>query len=331
MPSTDDVPFSDHVRIIPLPNFNLSPLRFLEIARLARQVFEESDFVFVWGVWGPLEGLLLRWLRPTRTPCAIKTVGMLQDYIMSRNRGRKFVARRLYLDANLRRARTILVDSEPEKARVRSLGFTTPITLCRNGVEVPESLGAPRSRTILYLGRIVPKKGLDLLLEAMPGLLRTQPDVKLVVAGEFDDGEYESLIHAKIREYDLAQAVLFAGQVSGLKKLQLLQQAGCFALPSHSEGFSNAVLEALAAGTPVFITPGCNFPEVETDALGRILPRDPVAWSASLGDFFSPAACGIKSAEEIRAYVRQNFNWEQSARVLLELARSPAKPTATVP
>lgn len=322
--SGDNVATAPGVQAVWLARPVAGAANLLANARILRATLRGSDFVFVWGVWGALEGALFRFLRARRCRYAVKTLGMLEAYIMSRNRGRKRLARALYVGPNLSQASAILVDSLPERARVQELGFTNRIEICRNGVAIPPDLGLPRlAGSFVYLGRITPKKGLDFFLPVLARLRPRHPRLKLVVAGPFDAPDYERAIRSQVDGLGLADAVSFVGQVDGAEKDRLLQQSVGFILPSHSEGFSNAVLEALAAGTPVFITPGCNFPEVDADRLGYVIPREPEAWEAALAEFLATDPRHLREAARIRAHMAEQFNWDATARKLLALAGEP--------
>ena len=118
-------------------------------------------------------------------------------------------------------------------------------------------------RVVLYLSRISPEKGLDELIPAWSAVIKkpSYSDALLVIAGP-DDRGYRSKIEDMVLRAGLEAHVLLTGMVNGRNKFALISRADLFTLPSYSEGFSNALLENLAAGKPALITPGCNFPEV---------------------------------------------------------------------
>jgi glycosyltransferase involved in cell wall biosynthesis len=124
----------------------------------------------------------------------------------------------------------------------------------------------------LFLSRIHPKKGLDRLIPAWKKLTAKNPDLRFVIAGT-GDAEYMAVIKAIIGQHQLEQAVLCIGHLGGSEKWEALVDADVFVLPSHQEGFSMAITESLAAGTPVVITRECNFNEVEQHRCGIIIPN----------------------------------------------------------
>jgi glycosyltransferase involved in cell wall biosynthesis len=259
-----------------------------------------ADCAFVSGVWGPLEGLVLRFAEWGDTPVHIRTCGMLEDYILRRNAWKKWLARRVFTDANLNKAASLIVNTKIEGDHVGKLGFRAPVDLIPNGVRIPgddrwmsreaaiEALQItlqPEDRVILYLSRIHPKKGLHVLLEALPPLFAGNRKWQLVVAGEMFDGEgYRAKIARLTNQSGFAYKVHFLGEVAGRTKDACMSLGDIFVLPSESEGFSNAVLEAMAWGLPVVITEGCNFPEVAAGNAGWVVEQTRQGVQAALSE-----------------------------------------------
>jgi glycosyltransferase involved in cell wall biosynthesis len=136
---------------------------------------------------------------------------------------------------------------------------------------------------VLFLGWADRPKGLFELLEAVRGLASDPalPEVRLTVAGAGAD-----LDHARAfaEREGIAGRVRFAGWVDGAERLALLERADVFALPSYAEGLPNAMVEAMAAGLPVVVTPVGSIPDVVEDGAQGLLvpPRDPAALEAAL-------------------------------------------------
>jgi glycosyltransferase involved in cell wall biosynthesis len=129
---------------------------------------------------------------------------------------------------------------------------------------------APRPLA-LFLSRLHPKKGLDRLLPAWKALADRMPEARLLIAGTGEPGYVESL-KKLAADSGLAEKVVFLGQLVGRQKWEALVDANVFVLPSHQEGFSMAITEALAAGCPPVVTEECNFDELaEEKACGVII------------------------------------------------------------
>lgn len=246
----------------------------------------EVDVIVVSGIWGPVDGLALRIARMQDTPVYIRICGMLEDYILRRNAWKKQLARTLYVNANLHRATGLLVNTKIEGQHVKALGYKTDVKVIPNGVVPPApdenltranalelmKLDVPDStKVLLYLSRIHPKKGLHVFIPAFADFLKDHPDWILVVAGDYFSEDYKKQIETLISECRLQDKIVFTGEIAGSQKQAAFSLADAFVLPSESEGFSNAVVEALSWSLPVLITKGCNFPEVEEAGAGKVV------------------------------------------------------------
>ena len=116
---------------------------------------------------------------------------------------------------------------------------------------------------MLYLGRLWWQKGLDIISDAWAAA-RSDEDWMLVLAGP-DYRAYEQTLRARVERLGLKSSVLITGAIDSTLKGSLLSASECFILPSHSEGFSMSLLEAMAAGLPSIYTTNCNFPELASN------------------------------------------------------------------
>lgn len=148
-----------------------------------------------------------------------------------------------------------------EYQEIRSYGFRQPIAIIPNGIDIPDiSLSLTRKKkTILFLGRIHPKKGIDILLNAWKKVQSIFPEWNVVIAGSDLDilGRGGYLEEIKNFSTDLGcERVNFIGPVYGKEKIDLYSSSSLFILPTHSENFGMTVAEALAVGTPAIVSHG---------------------------------------------------------------------------
>ena len=124
---------------------------------------------------------------------------------------------------------------------------------------------------ILFLGRLHPIKGVDLLIRAFETVSKEIDNCMLVIAGP-DDG---SLSESKklTKKFNFCKRVLFTGSNIWSRKLSADVDADVYVLPSLYESFSNTVLEAWARGTPVIVTESCAISTAVRDA-GIVVKRD---------------------------------------------------------
>lgn len=237
--------------------------------------------------------------------------------------------KRLYLAAIerpiLRSATTLIALTEAEVASYRALGSATTCQVVPNGIDVHSYRCTPRPETaarwrlppdalvVLFLGRLHPFKGADLLIEAFLKIAERIDRAILVMAGP-DDGRCEHRYREAIQAAGLGDRVRFPGMVLGEDKLDLLARADMFCLPSYGEGFSMAVLEALASGTAVVLSPECYFPEAETAGAARVVPLQVDALAAALADLLSRPEQRHALRQAGLNLVRESYSWEHVAR-----------------
>jgi len=182
---------------------------------------------------------------------------------------------------------------------------------------------APDAPLIVYVGRLLPAKGLHELLAAMPAVRRAVPGATVVIAGE---GPME----AELSQYSPAEAgagrptsaggdgVLFLGLLDHAATLSLVAQADVFCLPSYSEGFSTVVLEAAALGTFVVTTPVGGSADLLADGGSGILLDDhePNTIAAGLIAALSDPSERRVAARRAQERVETHFTWDNTAQAL---------------
>jgi glycosyltransferase involved in cell wall biosynthesis len=171
---------------------------------------------------------------------------------------RKRVAWHLGQRTNLDRAAALHATAELELKNFRALGLRTPVAIIPNGVDVLEPShreGPPmRERVLLFLARIHPKKGLDVLLRAWQRVQGTYPDWSLKVVGYARDPvDYMDRMKDLARTLGL-ERVDFVGKVSEEDKLLWFRSSALYVLPTRGDNWANTISQALAAGTPVITT-----------------------------------------------------------------------------
>jgi len=172
---------------------------------------------------------------------------------------------------------------------------------------------------LLFLARIHPKKGLPHLLDAWASVSRegrvAREDWLLVIAGP-DQLGHAAEVRARAHALGLDKSVLFTGPLEGRAKWSALAAAEGFILPSFSEGFSAAVLEAMAFRVPVLVTRPCNF---DAAAIGAGLVCGPNAASVAqqLRQFFEmPEPARRELGERGRVEIERTYNWTAIGRQL---------------
>jgi glycosyltransferase involved in cell wall biosynthesis len=176
----------------------------------------------------------------------------------------------------------------------------------------------------MFLGRITFKKGIDLLIRAFSEISIAQPEALLAIVGPDDEG-LRTRLERLVRELGLSRRVVFCGMVTGREHLAALAAADVWVLPSHTENFGVAVLEALAASRAVVVSPAVNLaPAIEGAAAGIIVPTDPPALARAVIDLLDAPEQRAWLGERARSFARR-FDWHVIAPELADAYRSISK------
>ncbi len=244
----------------------------------------------VHGLWMYVSLAARRWASAAGRPYLVSPHGHLDAWALARHPWRKRLALALHERANLEGAACLHALCERELASIRALGLVNPVCVVPNGIDPPTvAAAAPPAwaaepgagaRTLLFLGRVTPQKGLANLLKAWRTARRAGEPWRLVIAG-WDQFGHTKELRALAGALGVAASVRFVGPQHGADKEAALAFADAFVLPSVSEGLPMAALEAWARGLPVLMTPACNLPE--GFAAGAALRAEPEPESLAEG------------------------------------------------
>lgn len=303
-----------------------------------RSVARSVDIVHGHGLWCGASLTAAAVARQLDCPLVMSPHGMLEPWALRHHRQRKRVAWAIAERAAVRRADLLQAMSEREANSLRAMGLFQPVVVHPVGIEIPaqwtprhaqdardslEALGGGngelKARTCLFLARLHPIKGLAMLLQAWGQL---QPaGWRLVIAGP-DQSGYRAAMEGLARSLGLDERVTFVDPAYGRAKWRMLADADLFVLPSHSENFGVAVVEALAAGTPVITTMGTPWSMLHAWGAGWWIPPD----TASLADALRtairlPPATLQEMGARGRELARERFVWPAIAATICDAYR----------
>jgi len=226
----------------------------------------DLDILSVHGLWKYCSVASRRWHRRTRRAYIVHPEGMLESWALRNGRWKKLIAALLYENQHLGGAACLRALSEAEAQSMRAYGLRNPICVIPNGVDLSDrcesnaKAQSENQKTLLYLGRLHPKKNISNLIRAWNETFNAQRGSGerwvLAIAG-WDQGGYEN----QLRQIAAGASVVFLGPRFGAAKSECYRSCDAFILPSLSEGLPMTVLEAWSYAKPVLMTPECNLPE----------------------------------------------------------------------
>lgn len=270
-----------------------------------------------------------------RVPYVMNPQGMLEPWALSYKSWKKnlyyqFVEKNALQQANAIQA---LNKSEAEHLHVLGQDFyqNLPLVIVPNGLhwrefersqspdlfysQFPETVG---QKIVLFLGRLDPKKGLDLLAPAFRDLRTQFSQAHLVVAGP-DNSGFLPTIKQFFADADCLDNVTFTGLVTGSLKAATLAAAGVYVAPSYSEGFSLSILEGMATGLPCVMTVGCNFPEAGMLDAAHVVEANSRAIAAALIHCFANPDAAKEMGDRARQLIKNHYTWDRVATQLIAI------------
>lgn len=269
--------------------------------------------------------------RKAGIPHIVYPFGMLNTSALAIKGAQKRALLGLYVRRLLNRADRVVALSHREADEIRAAGVRAPVQVIPNGIDLSVFAEAcPREQIdsrfpplagrqyLLFLGRLHPIKGIELLLDAFAAA--PAGDLRLAIAG-YGDEDYLHTLRRQCDTLGMKDRVLFVGAVEGAVRAGLYRHARAFALTSRGESQPMAALEALACGTPTLLTRECNIPEVEESEAGWLVPRETAAIAAAIGEIArDPTECERRGRNG-RALVEERFSIQSISRQTIEMIR----------
>ena len=257
--------------------------------------------------------------RDAGIPYVLSPRGMLmRELIEGKSRWVKRAWIAAFERSNLKHAAAVHFTSarEAEEAAAFGLRFQR-VCVVPNGSDgaLAEAPARPEVATpfLLFIGRLSWEKGLDRLLRA----LAHAPGIELRIAGDGDPALREKLQQVAATS-GVAQRVRFLGPVDAAEKSRLLAQAAALVLPSYSESFGNVVLEAMAAGCPVVVTPEVGAAEVvHATRSGLVLEGEPASLGRGIRELLADPESRLAMGRRGREAFLHDYTWQAVAARML--------------
>jgi glycosyltransferase involved in cell wall biosynthesis len=302
----------------------------------------QFDLAHLHALFSPVTTLAATIARYHHLPYIIRPCGMLDPADLQKKKRLKQIYATLLERPNLAGAAAIHFTSK-EEAKIserfglgstgkmpvpRDLDFTGKMPVPRDlviplGVTAglfPKRLRESQVPIILFMSRIEPKKGLDLLIPALESILVSGIEFHFILAGSNpQDADYETKIKVQIHNSRLAKYTTITGFVSGDLKVELLTKADLFVLPSYYENFGIAVAEAMAAGVPVVISDRIHIAEdIQQAEAGWVGPLEVGAIANSIKSALLNPQERQRRGLNGKEYAKKHYNWEAIAQQTID-------------
>jgi glycosyltransferase involved in cell wall biosynthesis len=305
------------------------------MARRLQQVIPRFDVVHIHSLYLFPTLVAGYYARQFRIPYLIRPHGTLHPYLRRRHKFRKAVYNAVFEGRNLNQAAAIHYTSANEMEAAAPLHLAAPGVVVPLGISFDEFASLPprgkfrerypqlaQKRVVAFLGRLTRKKGIDLLIRAMAAVANEIDDTHLVIAGPDDEG-YGAVVRSLLEKAGIDKRTTIVGMLHGRERIEFLVDADAWVLPSHTENFGLAVVEAMACGLPVIISDQVDIHREVSDAnAGLVVACDASAIAGALSRLLNDPTFAKVLGSAAQGLVQRRFSWEAVASQLLDTYRS---------
>ncbi len=298
-----------------------------KVIGFCRTSLRQFDLVHFYGLYDLFGPVVSYFCRSRGVPYVIEPMGMYRPI------DRGFELKRLWHrslgTSYWNHAAQVVATSEMEQQELLADGVPAEKLVIRhNGIDrktfnsLP-SRGAfrrkwgigPAEPVVLFLGRLIPRKGADILIDAFA---KACPESgRLVIAGPEGEPGYHTVLSKRAQEAGIESRVIFTGPLYDDAKMAVLADSDIFALPSRYENFANSAAEAIASGIPVIITETCGIRSLVEGRAGLIISSEQGPLAAAIGRLISDEAMYKKFQEGCRA-VALELGWDRLSEQMEE-------------
>ncbi len=317
--------------------FRCSPFRRYKFSTsLLRWLWANAhryDIAHIHALFSPVSTSAATVCRWRNLPYIMRPLGTLDPADLQKKKQFKKIYASLLERPNLAGAAAIHFTSDLEAKVSERFGVSTPGKVIPLGVALPQlpdrkaSQQAIRDRfnippehpILLFMSRVDPKKGFDLLLPALEKLhQRNQPFHLLLCGANPQDRAYEDNIKQQIQSSSWANSATVVGFVGGELKAEILSAADVFVLPSYYENFGIAVAEAMAASIPVVISDQVHiWPAIRASNAGWVVPTQVEPLTEALSEALGNEEVRSQRGQNARRCAKENYSWDAIAQLML--------------
>lgn len=312
-----------NVKLITLPE----SISYVELEKVILK--EHYDIIHNQMIWLPIYNKVAKIARKHGIPYLTTPRGTLEPWAYT-GQGlvktiKKKTAMLLYQKKDIECASCVLTTAEMERQSMRKLGYNSPIAVIPNGIDIdkyPCRLASKYDnvkKQILFLSRIHPKKGIEVLINAWANIVPYYPNWNVVIVGN-GESNYIKILDHLIQEKKIDSSVKILPPAFDDNKYKLYSESSLFCLPSYSENYGMVIAEALSCGVPVITTKGTPWELLLTSKSGWWIELTQENLERTLKEAIN---CGTKELFEMgqrgSQMVRENFYYIEVAKKLKEV------------
>ena len=290
------------------------------------------DIVYIVSIWNYPVACAAHYCREYKKPYIISPRGLLYPYATGKKSWKKWPYYQLITKKDLHGAKAIHYTTQDEAQKCH-----LPLCLKNRAVVIPHGINLSEfgdlpgkdklrqrypvlkdKKVILFLSRINWKKGLDILVKAYSILAKEQDSIHLLIVGN-DDGGYIRKVKRWVKEYGIEQRVTFTGILTGKEKLEAYAASDIFVLPSYSENFGIAVIEAMACGMPVVISNKVGiYREIEENRAGIVVDTDTESLYKGINLLIKNPELKTEIATNGRRFVQERYDINKVTDMMIQ-------------
>ena len=306
------------------------------LARALDATIPKADVVHIHSLYLFHVWYAARVARRAHVPYLLRPHGSLDPFLWKRHRARKALVEWAFQNRVIDGAAALHWTAEAEMRLAEPYSRGAKGVVVPNGIDMADYVDLPPrgrfiarhpalagTKPVLFLSRLNFKKGLDVLIPAFRKARDADPALRLVIAGP-DDG-FETQARALVAKHGLEADTLWPGMLEGADKLAAFVDCAVFALPSWSENFGIAIVEAMACGAPVAISDRVNiWREIEAAGAGLVSPPEVDALAAHILLLANDPARARRMGEAGRKLAAERYDWAKVAERLETVYREVA-------
>ena len=314
-------------RVFPKSRFPGALWRSPDLLEALKKESRNCDIIHSHSMW-VMPNVYPGWVSQQNSiPMVLSPRGTMSSWALSNSATKKSLFWRLFQKRVVESTTCLHATAEHEYHDIRSAGLRQPVCIIPNGVDIPDvTLSRPSDdcantdcyKEILFLGRLHPVKGVDMLLGAWSKIAESRPEWRLRIVGPGDE-DYSQKLKDQIDMHSIPRCGI-EGPLYGREKELAYQNAQIYALPTHSENFGMTVAESLANGTPVITTTNAPWSELNSRRCGwtillsetQLIETLLEVTSLKLGEL---REMGLRGRE----YMREKYSWESVAAQMNEV------------